>query len=847
MPRLLGRIVLVLLTIVVVLAVVLAGVGFVTTRRSFPEVRGDIQVPGLSAPVEVYRDAYGVPHLYAQTTHDLFFAQGYVHAQDRFWQMDFWRHLGSGRLAELFGETQVETDAFLRTLGWARVSAREVEQLDAVSREILESYAEGVNAYLAGHQGAALSLEYVVLKLQNSGYQPEPWQPLHTLTWAKAMAWNLGGNMDSERWRAELLKTLTPQQVAGLFPPYPAEHPLIVPDFQIGSTAGVPAASPVPATESFPAALAARVAPGLEALGHRTAAVEALLGPLGPGIGSNSWAVSGERTVTGQPILANDPHLGVQMPSIWYEVGLHCAPKGAGCPYDLVGVSFASVPGVVIGHNDRIAWGFTNVGPDVQDLYIEKLNPANPDQYEFEGQWVDMDLVHETIQVAGGEPVELTVRYTRHGPLIWGESLDEFRQSVGLELPEAFGIALRWTALDPGSTFQAVWRMNRAQGWDEFREAVSYFDVPSQNMLYADVEGNIGYQTPGRIPIRAPGHSGQLPVPGWTGENEWQGFIPFEELPTTFNPPRGYVVTANNAVVGPDYPYLLSSNWDAGFRAQRIVDLIEGAGGEYSSPAIDVDYVQKMQGDNHNPIAGDLLPILTGLSLDEERLIRTREMLVGWQCQQDMDCPATALFEVFWKHLLFVAFDELGEEGKPGGGAHWYEVVRGLVLRPDDPWWDVVGTAEVEGRDAVFRQAFAAAVDELESTLGEDAADWRWGDLHTVTFRNETFGASGIAPIEAIFNRGPFACAGGDGIVNATGWTASEGYEVDSIPSMRMIVDLSDLDNSLMMHSTGQSGHAYHPHYIDMADPWRTIQYHPMLWDRAQVEGAQEAHLTLLP
>jgi penicillin amidase len=837
MLRLLGRLLSVILILIVVVALVLGGVGFLTVRRSFPEVSGEIQVPGLTAPVEVYRDSYGVPHIYAQTSHDLFLAQGYVHAQDRFWQMDFWRHIGSGRLAELFGESQVETDAFLRTLGWARVVEKEVPQLDPVSREILESYTQGVNAYLAEHQGAALSLEYGVLKLQNGSYQPEPWQPLHTLTWAKVMAWELSGNMDYEELRAALLKTLTAEQVEALFPPYPADHPVIVPGFQVGSASGGAARNDKSSVEGLSA-----VAPGLEALEQQTAALEALLGPVGPSIGSNSWAISGERSATGQPILANDPHLGVQMPSIWYEVGLHCAPKGDGCPYELTGVSFAGVPGVIIGHNDRIAWGFTNVGPDVQDLYIEKINPANPDQYEYQGQWVDMELVQDTIEVAGGDPVDLTVRYTRHGPLIWQESLDEFREEVGLELPEAFGIALRWTALDPGSTFQAVWRMNRAQNWDEFLDAVSYFEVPSQNMLYADVEGNIGYQTPGRIPVRAAGHTGKLPVPGWTGENEWQGFIPFEELPRSFNPPEGYIVTANNAVVGPDYPYSLSTNWDAGFRAQRIVDLIQAAPGP-----IDLATIQQMQGDNLSPMADELLPILLGLSVDEPRLAEARALLEGWDGQEDMDCAAAALFEAFWKHLLFVTFDELGEEHPPTGSAGWYEVVRGLVPRPDDPWWDVVATAEVEGRDAVFGQALAEAVDELEESLGEDPAGWAWGDLHTVTFRSESFGQSGIAPIEALFNRGPYPCAGGASIVNATGWVASRGYEVVGLPSMRMIVDLSDLSNSLMMHTTGQSGHAYHPHYVDMADPWRYIEYHPMLWDRAQVEGAQEAHLTLRP
>jgi len=833
--RKIGRIVLIVLSVFVVVCLVLASLGYITSRRSFPKVSGEIQLPGLDAPVDIYRDGWGVPQIYAHSRHDLFFAQGYVHAQDRFWQMDFWRHLGSGRLAELFGEAQVETDTFLRTMGWARVAQRELDLLDAESTAILEAYADGVNAYLADHQGSALSLEYAILKLMNAGYQPEPWQPLHTLTWGKVMAYSLGGNMDLEQFRAILLKTLTPEQVADLFPPYPVDHPVIVPGFSVSSRPG--------SLQGLQAIEVLDLASAQEALSRQTAALDALLGLGGAGLGSNSWVISGERTNTGRPLLANDPHLAAQMPSIWYEIGLHCAPQGTDCPYEVTGVSFAGAPGVIIGHNDRIVWSMTNVGPDVQDLYIEKLNPENPNQYEVNGQWVDMDIINETLQVAGGEPVELTVRYTRHGPLIWEDSLDEFQEQAGIELPEPFGLALRWTALEPSYTFPALWKMNLAQNWDEFRAAASEFDVPSQNLVYADVEGNIGYQTPGRIPIRAEAHSGELPVPGWTDDYEWQGTIPFEELPYSFNPVEGYIVTANNAVVGPDYPYLLSSQWDYGYRAQRIVDMIEAAPGP-----IDIAYIQQMQGDNKNLNADSLLPILLQIPLDDERLENARSILAGWDGQQPMDSAPAALFEVFWKHLLKATFgDDLPEDLQPWGGDLWFEVMRPLVEQPDSPWWDNQTTPEVEARDQIVRQAFAAAVDELEETLGKKPERWAWGDLHTTTFRNQSLGDCGIGLIEAIFNRGPFRTSGGASIVNATGWDASESYAVGWLPSMRMVVDLGDLSNSLLMHTTGQSGHAYHPHYIDMADPWRLIEYHPMLWQLAGIEAQAEEHLQLLP
>ncbi|KAF0107993.1 MAG: acyl-homoserine-lactone acylase [Anaerolineaceae bacterium] len=830
-----------------IITIVLSAFGVVTARRSFPQVDGELTLAGLDGPVDVYRDSMGIPHIYATTLHDLFMAQGYVHAQERFWQMDFWRHVGSGRLSEMFGDSQVDTDAFLRTLGWAQVAEQELAASSPEDLAILAAYAEGVNAYLAEHSGTELSLEYGVLKLLNPDYQPEPWTPLHTMTWAKAMAWDLRGNMDAEIERAILLKSLKPEQVAELYPSYPADHPVIVPD--IGGSAAANPLYALLATEELSAA-----APDLELAAQKAAALDALLGPSGTGIGSNSWAVSGGLTATGTPLLANDPHLGIQMPSIWFQVGLHCRPKTEACPYEIAGFSFAGVPGVVIGHNDKIAWGFTNVGPDVMDLYIEKINPDNPNQYEVNGQWVDMDVRTETILVGGGDPVELTIRSTRHGPIIsetFGALKDQvedptaapFRDQAGIDLPEHYAIALRWTALEPGHTFSAIWGFNKAQNWQEFRQAARGFTAPAQNLLYADVDGNIGYQMPGNIPIRASG-DGTLPVPGWTDDYEWTGYVPFEELPYTLNPAEGYIVTANNQVNPPGYPYLITTDWDYGFRANRIVDMITSAPGP-----IDIAYIRQMQGDSYDANAATYVPLLMAVELNDPDLARTRGLLTGWDYQARMDSAPAALFEVFWKNLLADTFhDDLPEDYWPGGGSRWNEVMRNLSSQPNSAWWDDKTTADtVETRDDILAAAFAKAVAEITQLQGKNSSKWNWGGLHTATFRNGTLGESGIAPIEALFNRGPFRTAGGESIVNATGWTATDGYFVDWLPSMRMIVDLGDLRNSLTVHTTGESGHAYHPHYIDMADLWRNLQYYPMLWNEQAIISSAESHLILKP
>lgn len=832
MKRILRRALFVLVSTLILLSLLGAVLGVVLPRRSFPLVRGELHLPGLQAPVEVFRDEFGVPHIFAETKYDLFFTQGYVHAQDRFWQMDFWRHLGSGRLSEMFGESQLETDQFLRTLGWARVVQEELEQMDSESLLIFQAYADGVNAYLASRTGSALSLEYAILKLLTPGYRPEPWEPVHTLTWAKVMAWDLGGNLDKEIERAILLDALSPAQLADLTPSYPSNHPLIVSDF-----------APISGSRdsSLETRQIGRLSPTLDLLNHRLKNLNELAGTPGDGIGSNSWVVSGELTATGMPILANDPHLGAQIPSIWYEIGLHCAPKSADCPYQVTGFSFAGAPAVIIGHNDRIAWGFTNINPDVMDLYIEKVNPDNPNQYEFEGEWEEMRLVNETIQTGKGEPVELTVRYTHHGPIISDTYLPEdFSEKAGIDIPASSALSLRWTALEPGSTFRAIFLFNRAQNWEEFRQAASYFDVPSQSLVYADVEGNIGYQMPGKIPIRARGDGG-LPAPGWTGEYEWQGYIPFEQLPFSFNPPEGYVITANNAVVGPEYPFLLSLEWDYGYRALRLAELIHESPGP-----IDISYTQLMQGDNKNLNAERLVPVLLGILREDGRFEEYRQILEGWDYQQHMDSSAAAIFEVFWKNLLAETFhDDLPDEFWPEGGSRWFTVLGELVDQPDSPWWDNRNTPEIENRDRIFMQAFEKGIEELEGRLGKNASRWGWGDLHTLTLTSQTMGR--IPVVKTVFNRGPFRTSGGSSIVNATGWGATGGYQVVSLPSMRMIVDLGNLQNSLSIHPAGQTGHAYHPNYIDMVDLWRNIDYRVMLWQRGEIEAASAATLRLEP
>ena len=821
-----------LLSVLVVLALVGSVFVFWLTRRPFPDISGRVTIPGLDGDVEIIRDDGGVPHIYASSRHDLFLAEGYVHAQDRFWQMDTWRHIGAGRISEMFGKDQVETDSFLRVMGWADLAEQQYDAASPLGREVLDAYTEGVNAYISDRSPSELSFEYSVLDLVNRNYTPEPWTPTDSILWGKVMAWDLRGNMDDEIARALLLDDFTPDQVALLYPSYPEDNPVIVRNSLDRVSGASLAPLPVNALQTIGATL--------DNIGR----VDAVTGNSGIGIGSNSWVIGPEHTATGAAILANDPHLGIRMPSIWYQVALHCVPKTDECPLDVAGFSFAGMPGIIIGHNDQIAWGFTNLGPDVMDLYIEKTNPDNPLQYEYQGRWVDMDVSTETIDVAGGDPVTVTVRKTRHGPIISDDYgiLEDFTDNSGIPLPNNYAIALRWTALDPGpAVVDAAVRLDEAQNFDDFRNALRLFEVPAQNVVYADRLGNIGYQAPGKIPIRD-NWDGRLPVPGWSGDYEWDGYIPFDDLPFIYNPEEGYIVTANNPVVDDSYPYLITTDWNYGDRAARITAMIE------ADPSIDLTDVASMQRDTYNPHAARLMSWLLNVDLSgEDEIYRdAQHVLAGWDLRDEADSAGAVVFETVWSNLLRLTFeDDLPEDLWPAGGSRWSLAVADMLPFPNLAFWDNATTPEVETAPEILHEAFIAGVDEARDHLGDDPTKWEWGDLHQATFRNETLGESGNGLIEGRFNRGPYPVGGSSDLVDAVGYYTDEGYDVTWLPSMRMIVDLGNLENSLAIHTTGQSGHVYSAHYQDMIEDWASGQSWPMRWDRVSVERHAEATLRL--
>lgn len=791
----------------------LAGVGAIAAlRRPLPRTSGTLPLPGLQAPVRVIRDRWGVPHIYAANSEDLFMAQGYVHAQDRLWQMEFQRRAASGQLAEVFGAVALDSDRFVRVLGFRRVAEREADTLDDETRRLVEAYVRGVNAFIEQHAGN-LPIEFTLLRLR-----PRPWTIADVLVWGRMMALQLSRNWREELVRARLTATVGAERAAALTPHYPDDHPIIVP----------PGAHYTPTM-------------GQSAMERADAAARFF--PDGAGQGSNSWAVAAHRAAGGGPLLASDPHLAITMPSLWYENHL------SGGEFHVTGASIPGTPGVVIGHNEHIAWGVTNSGNDVQDLYLEKFDPTDPTglRYEYQGRWETAELVREEIVVRGQREVVIEeVRITRHGPII-NALVPAHAQSGtnGETLRAEQPLAMRWTALAPTRLMRAVFRLNRARNWESFREALADWTVPPQNFTYADVEGNIGYALGGDIPLRAKG-DGSVPVPGWTGEYEWVGVIPHAELPHVLNPPEGFVVTANNRIVGDSYPYPFPAEWLNGYRAERIRQLIE------QTPRHDAESFARIHADVRSLPGLELAALAGRLPADEPLAQQARDALATWNGELSADSIGGTIYSRLRERLLSAiyadaapAFDAtigLGAfatlPGRDMAHRAFPRLLRRLIER-DDRFFGK------RTADEILAAAWNATLAELRAELGDDVTTWRYGRIHTLTIRHPL---GSLPALATIFNRGPFPTGGDLDTVNM-GYLPREfaGPPFYIAPSYRQICDTADWDRSQSIHPTGQSGHPGSRHYSDFVQPWLNVQYHPMPWSRSRVEEVAATRMTLQP
>lgn len=849
--------------LLVVVFGVVAVLAVTWARRPFPTTEGEIQLPGLSGKVSVIRGDHGIPQIYADSADDLFKAEGFVHAQDRFFEMDLRRHITAGRLSELVGEGGLETDRVIRTLGWRRVAEAELPTLKPETRRYLQAYADGVNAYIH-RQGSPsnMSLEYVVLGQKVNDYRVEDWTPADSLAWLKAMAWDLRGDYNAELMRARLAGSMSTSQINELFPSYPYDtnKPILSPQDWSPSTSSTSANSAVPAGD-----LAKETSKNAQ---HAYAVVQRALDAVpvtmgrGDGIGSNSWVVGGSRTSTGKPLLANDPHLGVSIPGIWYQVGLHCRSVSSSCPFDVAGYSFSGLPGVVIGHNQSIAWGFTNLGPDVSDFFLEQVRG---DTYLRDGKQVPLTMRTETIKIGGGGEQTITVRSTVHGPILSDAienvaSAGESPPVNGRPSPGSYEVALQWTGIEVSQTADAIFGLNTATNFDQFRTAAEQFAVPAQNLIYADTAGNIGYQAPGRIPVRsrymeaAPGYWIR---PGWVSSWDWQGYVPFASMPHSYNPSEGFIVAANQAVTESGTPFL-TTEWDYGFRSQRIRSLLE------KNTKVTPATMSSIQGDTRSQFAPTLVKALLKVDLGRDDFTKqAQELLRGWDYTNPVGASesgaAAAYYNAVWSSLLNLTFDdELPKDLRADGGDQWMQAVSVLLTKPRSAWWDDKRTPGVaEGQSEILRRALVDARLQLTKELGKEPGDWQWGQLHQLTLTHQVLGGDDVPGIVAkLFNRGPMNMPGGSAIVDANGWDASVGldgkdsnkaFDVDWAPSMRMVVDLSNLDGSHWVNQTGNSGHAFADHYNDQSEAWAKNELYDWPFTEKAVRDAGGDELTLVP
>lgn len=788
--KLFGRIVGAVLLLLV--AALLAG--FLYLRSSLPRINGEVALPGLAGPVEIIRDADAVPHIYAGSHADAVFGLGFAHAQDRLWQMEFQRRAGTGRLSEVIGSATLGTDKFIRTLGVKQAAESAVAAISPETRELLEAYVAGANAFLEQRRGA-LPVEFLLL-----GFEPEPFEVLDVAVWAKMMAWDLGSNWDDEILRAKLVAELRPADAGAMIE-------LLWPAEDDEATVVVPPES---------AAHLPRV---------NWDDLLALAGPPKPdGYGSNNWVLAGEATASGKPILANDPHLSLQAPSLWYFA--HLVAPGV----DVIGATLPGTPAVLLGRTDHHAWGFTNTAADVQDLFLERVDPDDPDRYLTPDGSREFVVRREVIRVKGEPDEVLEVRETRHGPVISDVNAGARGAAEGpLAEGEETVVAFAWTALLAGDrTLDAVLGMNTATSWEEFKGALENFVAPMQNIIYADVNGTVAYHAPALVPVRRSG-TGAFPTPGWTGEGDWVDFVPFGELPGVVQPESGRIVTANQRVVPRDYPHYLTRDWSAPYRAERINELLDAQGPATPEGSVSV------QMDEVSLMAREFLPVALAAPAETSGARRLQDLMSGWDGEMRADSAAPLAFAAWYRQFARLLFDDaLGAAAgdffalRPG-------LVRGILAGTPD-WCG-------GGCDAQAGAALDAAWSELTGAFGGNPSQWSWGAAHNAVHAHAILGAT---PLSRFANlKIP---NGGDAYTpNAGSFGLKFGsFEQTHGPGYRSVYDLAT-GGGWFMHGTGQSGNLLSGRYGDYLERWRDGDMIPMRMSRREAEAGSIGTLRLVP
>ena len=783
----------ILLALVLVLLVAAAG-AWAWLRGSLPQLDGTAAAKGLAAPAEIVRDGEGIPHIFAKSEADGWFALGYAHAQDRLWQMEFQRRVAEGRLSEFLGERAYEVDLLMRTLGIARQAERVVARLDPDTRRNLEAYAAGINAFLASDP--VLPLEFHVF-----GLKPAPWKPEHTMEWLLVMAWDLSSNWRIELSRMRFIGKLGPARTNEILPPYPGDPAPPLPDYR---------------------ALYAAIEP-------QAAALLAANPPPGQSIGSNSWVLSGARTETGKPLLANDPHLGLQAPSLWYLAHVS-TPAG-----NVVGGTLPGVPFVVLGHNDHVAWSMTTTNSDTQDLFIERVAPGDPESYVTPTGTAKFEVRDEVIRV-GHEERHVRIRATRHGPVI-----SDAVKAAGSAAPSGYVLSLAWAALtDENYVTRAGFAMNRAKDRDAFVAALRDFTAPHQNVVFADTDGHVGFIAAARVPVRSPANEamGRVPVPGWDAKYDWQGFLRFEDMPAVIDPPGGEIVTANHKITPRGYKPFLSVDWFPPYRADRIHELLA------ARPKHSIASFGAIQADVLSRLARDLLPVALAAKPATEEGREAQRLLAGWKGEMAAVERAPLAFAAWYRELTRLVYeDELGPLFRESWDMRATFMIAVMTGQGgEERWCDDVRTPEVETCAYMASRAFDLAAADVHRRYGGFV---EWGEPHRAAGDHRPLGL--VPVLGRLFNVTPETP--GDGFTVDVGHffirDEARPFANRHAPSLRAIYDLADLDRSRFIQSTGQSGNVLSPWYDNFAERWAKVRYVTIPAARAAIDARHT--LTLRP
>ncbi len=788
---------------VLIIGITVTFLSYRLLKKSLPQTSGEIHLTILDDSVKVYRDKYGVPHIFAKNELDLFRAAGYVTAQDRLWQMDFNRRLAAGRLSEIFGKKSLTSDKFLRIWGFERIARKLLPRITAEARAILQAYADGVNAFIETHLDR-LPVEFTLLR-----YKPEKWRMEDSIAYARLMAWRLSFAWYVEPVLAQLVEKFGYAKASELFPGFPKEGPFIIP----------------PETRPFWSSVRPFMEAGL--------ALREFLGMGSAPLGSNSWVVSGKKSVCGKPLLANDPHLELSAPSVWYEMHL----KGG--DIDVAGVSLPGIPGIVIGHNRFIAWGLTNGMVDDVDFYRERVNPENSNQYWTSEGWRDFDIIREKIAVKNQDTLTMEIRFSRNGPIV--NSI----HPVMINLPDV--LAMKWTGYQFSDETTAFLKLQKARNWQEFVEAVSYFKVPAQNFIFASVDGDIGYYLGGRVPLRQ-NAKGFVPHAGWQKRGQWVGEIPFEKLPHVLNPSTGYLATANNKIIDDRYPFYITHLWEPPSRSARINELLT------DKEKFTLEDFKSIQQDLVSVHARTVLPVLkqaiqAKLSNSSTPDLETLYNLIkDWDGEETPESVATSIFHAFFIKLTENTLkDDLGERLYKHYihiGNVPYRVMVALLRDEKSPWFDDIRTPEKETRNDILVKSLLDAGQWLKELAGEEISYWRWGEIHQLTMRHPM---GRQRPLDVLLNLGPFPRGGSTMTINNSEYPFDHPFEVHVGPSTRQLVDFCDINKSLAVIPTGQSGQWISKHYKDQNPLWLNGQYHSMPMDSTLVVQSAVEVLNLLP